>query len=700
MSGKSIQNIGIDAGNSKITIAQTDHMMVPCIVPDMMDMRNIPNLVMFLKDSDELRKFGNAATYGKSFHLPGIPGCDDKKSLLTKTNISMGRSTYQLPIFIIKNMIMSHVKKIISSRYPDQHNDHFVIVPSYSDSACNMYFDALGAGCIIVTESKNNLTERSNHTIVNISDINAIIFCYLNKYMFTSVKTLIPRTCVLIIDMGHKKTNFILFDASKKDNNIMVQQKTTLISNTISGCTIDDLLCEYVAERIVTSYPVPESAGSQRKESSTCKSHHITTLCQNNFFRSAIIKLKHQLSINNVVKFTFDEKYTDTLRDIMISVNRSELEHLMEQKRMDTILNEMLDMILKITNKHIDCVELIGGTSRIPMLKKLIETKMHPVSLTLNPDETVALGASFYGHLLNNKNHSLAKSLPIPPPFPIPVQIDYQREVRRTVCIQYNTEYDSTNTVCPFEKFQSVISTFNMSQGDVEERARMNCKSEFSENTDTVIVRICSLSNTFKIIIEDLTIEVIMVSYLKTKHIDVCVTYNMNDLIDIINIKDTMGNNITFEQKAYNNTDNINTYPLGNKFTCMFTPNENMFIEIEKLNDRRYEVINFMEGYYYDSDSANKLMQKISQTHNIPYNIQSSDVSSDVSLGERSKYKSPLKEVFEFYKFCQGYTKDPETEMEIKFNQYIKDTIHTEHGLGKIEEAINIIKKIRNDYMK
>ncbi len=695
MSEKTELIVGIDAGNSKLSIAHTDQLMNHIIVPDMMDIRNIPNLVMFINDSDELRKFGNSATYGKSFHIPSISNemnrtkvrLENQMSILTKTNVCIGKNSYDLPIFIIKNMIMSHVKKIIKMRYPDQINNQFYIVPSYSDSTCDMYFDALGAGCMLSTESKYNTSDISNKSIVHISDINSIILCYLNKYMYSRVERVLPKTNVLIIDIGHCKTNFILFEASKKKNNkILVQQKTTLIDKTISGCFIDDLLCEYVADKIEKSF----NDSSITKCSKQKKSLNSSTLYNNKFFKSAIIRLKHQLSINNFVKFTFEEKDTD----IMITINRSELEDLLKLNRIDKLLNDMIGTLLSITNRQIDYVELIGGTSRIPFLKNIIEKKLNPVSYTLNPDETVSCGASFYGYLLKNKN--------------INQSLEFIREVRRSVAIQYENESNSTISVYPFEKFQSILSTFHLSHHDIEKRAKLHCNSDFSENIDTVIIRISSFSKTFKIIICDLTIDVDLMSKSKSKYIDVCLTYNMNDFVDILSIRDTDGNKIEFELNAYNNLNNIKknnknhndetdfeTYPIGNKLTCMYIPNENMFVEIEKLNDRRYDVINFIEGYYYDKDSVNKLMLNISNIDKIP-NIKST--LHDTSDESFRNLKSPIKEVFEFYKFCEGYTKEPDTETEIKFNQYIKNTISNDYGLGKIEEAIDIIKNIKNKY--
>ena len=106
-------------------------------------------------------------------------------------------------------------------------------------------------------------------------------------------------------------------------------------------------------------------------------------------------KLKKILSANTTAPFNVESVMEDI--DASSSMNRDELEQYIEG-----FVNNMHVPIEKafktagITADDLDAVEVIGGTSRIPMIKtKLGELFGKPLSFTLNQDEAIARGAAF-----------------------------------------------------------------------------------------------------------------------------------------------------------------------------------------------------------------------------------------------------------------------------------------------------------------
>lgn len=101
------------------------------------------------------------------------------------------------------------------------------------------------------------------------------------------------------------------------------------------------------------------------------------------------------LSANTTAPFSVESVMDDI--DVSSQLSREELEELVEPllKRVTYPITNALAQA-KLTVNDIDFVEIIGGTTRIPVLKKSISDVFgKPLSSTLNQDEAVAKGAAF-----------------------------------------------------------------------------------------------------------------------------------------------------------------------------------------------------------------------------------------------------------------------------------------------------------------
>ncbi|CAI4055749.1 adenyl-nucleotide exchange factor SSE2 SKDI_02G2800 [Saccharomyces kudriavzevii IFO 1802] len=106
-------------------------------------------------------------------------------------------------------------------------------------------------------------------------------------------------------------------------------------------------------------------------------------------------KLKKVLSANTTAPFSVESVMNDI--DVSSQLSRKELEELVKP-----LLERVTDPISKsltqanLTVNDVDFVEIVGGTTRIPVLKKSISDAFgKPLSSTLNQDEAIAKGAAF-----------------------------------------------------------------------------------------------------------------------------------------------------------------------------------------------------------------------------------------------------------------------------------------------------------------
>ena len=118
---------------------------------------------------------------------------------------------------------------------------------------------------------------------------------------------------------------------------------------------------------------------------------------------SACELAKKTLSNTNVANINIDNFYEGS--DLNVSITRNTFEQICKEnfeKTLIPIKRALTDA--KFTEKDIDDVVLIGGSTRIPAIKELLENKFPgKVKSNINPDEAVAYGAAIQGAILSNK---------------------------------------------------------------------------------------------------------------------------------------------------------------------------------------------------------------------------------------------------------------------------------------------------------
>lgn len=701
-------SVGIDLGTNKITVSRCD-LMKPSVysevLADMMDIRNIPNLVQFPTENDQTREFGNSVSDHKAFQsMNYAPGLEN--DMTSNHVIHFNGEDHNLPQYVIKGMILGHVKKIIDHRCselldekynydqgfkPDQEFDSkqeldsnrkfkkpkqsiIVIVPSSSSSSKNIFFECMGADLNL---RASTVDQEHVITVKSISSVNALIFGYLERYVFSldSAIDIAPRS-VLIADLGQVRSMIFMFTLSRKQGSVFIELMDYMSPSKLCGNHIDDLFVEHMAQRVREKFP----------------RFRLTKTCDNRYqdlriFRTAVMKLKHQLSTNQVVSFALQ----GIEQDISFPVERKEFETLIHSNELDIFLKSALLYFKEVWNKlPVTHVEMVGGCSRIPYFRDVMK-QVFPIPIgSLNVDEAVANGAALYGWILRHKE--VAKT------------VQFTRIARKRLAVRYlkDKSTGSKNTITKTDVLNSDESHYN----EIPICERMDRlittfgKTDANKSSDTksdlTVVRISRVKQ-FQIIHDDLRLQVIIKSPLKnTKYLDIKLRYSMSDDVEISEVLNSTGNNMYFDVMIQQSGTPYESYgSLIQKYVKL----ERNFATIEKLIERRYNFTNFMESYYLNKDMVNELISSIN-SKDIKKENDTTIIINNVDEIPARDLSYPLKEVYEFYQFCKTYcsAEDLMDDHMLSRKRHIEKILGDEISLAQMEKGVEIIKIIQSKY--
>ncbi|KAH0786626.1 dnaK protein [Histomonas meleagridis] len=184
---------------------------------------------------------------------------------------------------------------------------------------------------------------------------------------------------VLFIDIGHLSMSVSLTKITKTGVKVISHASDP----TLGGSSFTSLFIDYLLQKVSEKYhgfdPRQHPRGMLR-------------------FRSAVEKAKKDLSVNKAVNFE-----VDPIMDVYINfvVKRDELDTAIAPllTRIKAPIDECLSSA-KINKSQIDVVQLLGGGARVVSVKQRIsEIIGKDLSTSLNLDECVALGCSYYASI-------------------------------------------------------------------------------------------------------------------------------------------------------------------------------------------------------------------------------------------------------------------------------------------------------------
>nr|BAS01564.1 chaperone HSP70 [Lotharella vacuolata] len=156
----------------------------------------------------------------------------------------------------------------------------------------------------------------------------------------------------------------------------------------LGGEDFDQRLTSYYIEEFVRKYPKQAEIKNDYRARKRLK--------------SALERAKRSISTKSSSKVELDALYGGI--DYSFVVTRARFEELCKDL-FEKLVKPVQDVIMdaKFRKKHINDIVLVGGSTRIPAVQKVLENefKKRHISKSINPDEAVAYGATVQGAIIS-----------------------------------------------------------------------------------------------------------------------------------------------------------------------------------------------------------------------------------------------------------------------------------------------------------
>merc|ERR1711935_240315 len=136
-------------------------------------------------------------------------------------------------------------------------------------------------------------------------------------------------------------------------------------------------------------------------------------------------KVKHVLSANQEIPIHMDSLYDDM--NLSMQISRTQFEELCDdltKRATDLIINALASA--NITLDEVNAIEMIGGGMRVPKVQSSLTSVLgdKELGMHINSDESMALGAAFYGANISSAFRVRQVALVDINPFPIGISLE------------------------------------------------------------------------------------------------------------------------------------------------------------------------------------------------------------------------------------------------------------------------------------
>lgn len=290
----------------------------------------------------------------------------------------------------IAAMLFTKLKDISETALQTVINDCVISVPSYYTQSERMaLLDAARIAGLNVLRLFNETT--------------ATALCY-GIYKQDLPATEAPPRNVVFVDCGYASLQVCICAFHKGK----LQMLASAADSQLGGRDMDFILAEHFCKEFQSRYNI---------DARTNPRAYIRLLAE-------VEKLKKQMSANSTTLPLNIECFMEE-KDVHGTMKRADMESMCAHlfKRVESTLQKCLENSkLKLDDIH--SVELAGGSSRVPAIKRLVEEVFaRPVSTTLNQDEAVARGCALQCAMLSPAVRVRDFSVTDIQPYPITVKL-------------------------------------------------------------------------------------------------------------------------------------------------------------------------------------------------------------------------------------------------------------------------------------
>lgn len=359
--------IGIDLGTTTSEIAYIENNE-PKIIPDCFGNRIVPSVVG--KKEDNTIIVGQVA-YNQLIPSPDRTVAEVKRLMGSDTKISMGDKEY-MP-HEISSMILKELKKYAEDYLGEEVTEAVITVPANFNNSQRK-----------VTKLAGEMAGLKVERIINEPTAAAMAY---------GINNLDKEEKILVYDLGGGTFDVSILEMFEG----ILDVKSSRGNDRLGGKDFDSRIEKYIEKEFERIYKQNLYYGIDVQNKLSIKLR----------VKEAAINAKKELSNqpSTTINIPFITVIDNKPVSISIELKRDKFNELTKDlvERTTEKIDEALNAA-SLKAKDIDTVLLVGGSSRIPAVKELVESKFKGKIISgINPDEAVSMGAAIQAGIKSNQ---------------------------------------------------------------------------------------------------------------------------------------------------------------------------------------------------------------------------------------------------------------------------------------------------------